>query len=114
MTTLDYTKKITDLRVRVSQHAKLDNNDNVTTSYSLPKINNNIFLYVVPTIILIFIFLVLKPSVVCTDHINKDNVIISKVNYKKIIIYSLIGGMVISIGIFAYFHKNKNNNNNNK
>jgi hypothetical protein len=49
------------------------------------------------------ILLFTRPGFVCTDHIDKDNVITQKVNYKKLIIYGLIGGGVISIGLFAYF-----------
>jgi hypothetical protein len=109
MTTPDYTQKMSELRTRVGQHAILTDENNTKSKFAtiasvMPTITTKspIF-YIIPPIALIVILLFTRPGFVCTDHIDKDNVITQKVNYKKLIIYGLIGGGVISIGLFAYF-----------
>jgi hypothetical protein len=112
MTTPDYTQKMSDLRVLVGKHAKLTSKsgknafNNITTR--MPSINTQspIF-YIIPPVILIILFIFIKPGFLCEDHINKDNVITHKINIKSLIITGLIGGGSISIGLFAYFRRKK-------
>jgi hypothetical protein len=107
MTTPDYTKKMSDLRTLVGQHVKLPSNMSKSTFIgSIPSINTQspIF-YIIPTLILVIIFMIIKPEFLCDDHIDKYNVITHNINYKTLFIYGLIGGGVISIGLFGYFSK---------
>ena len=109
MVTPNYTKKMSELRVRVSQHAKLEGDNNGNIRVLMPKINTqSILFYIAPLIILIIIFFITKPHFVCIEHIDKDNVITHKLNYKKVLISGLISGTVISVGLFAYFHNKSN------
>jgi hypothetical protein len=115
MTSPDYIKKISDLRYKVDHYSKLQDPNSSKfgvvssiTSY-IQKFNiRSPFFYIIPPFVLIILFLLIKPSIVCTDHIDKYNTITKKINYKKIIIYSLIGGGVIDIGLFAYFKTTNN------
>lgn len=109
MSTTDYVQKISELRNRVSQHVKLEGNNNGvlnTITSVIPKINTqSIFFYTVPPIIFIVIFFIIKPSFVCNQNIDKDNVITNKISIKKVLIAGLISGTIISVGLFAYFRK---------
>ena len=110
MTTPDYTQKMSELRARVGQHAKLNNVSNKsalsTIKSVIPTINTkSIFFYATPLVILVVIFFIMRPGFVCNDHIDKDNVITSKIDVKKVIIAGLISGTVISVGLFAYFRQ---------
>jgi hypothetical protein len=112
MTTPDYTVKISELRARVGNYAKLEGENNVgtisTITASIPKINTQyIFFYCTPLIILTIIFIIMKPNFVCNEYIDKDNVVTSRLSYNKVLIAGLISGTVISIGLFAYFHNKK-------
>ena len=49
----------------------------------------------------------MKPSFICNDNIDVDNVITKKINFNKLFIYGLIIGGVISIGLFVYFKQKK-------
>ena len=111
MTTPDYTQKMSELRVRVEQYAKLPSpskNGFSTATSVIHKINTQspIF-YIVPPIILIILLFFMKPGFVCTDNIDIDNVVTKKMNFKKLLIAGLIGGGIISVGLFAYFRKKK-------
>lgn len=110
MTTPDYTQKMSELRVRVEQYAKLPSpskNGFSKATYSvIPKINmQSPTFYIAPPIILIILFFFMKPGFVCTENIDVDNVVTKKVNFKKLLISGLIGGGIISVGLFAYFRK---------
>lgn len=115
MSTTDYLQKMSELRTRVSQHIKLegDNNNNNNGVFKnitsvIPKINTqSILFYTVPPIIFTVIFFIIKPGFLCNDHIDKDNVITRKINIKKVLIAGLISGTVISIGLFAFFRQKK-------
>lgn len=112
MSTPDYTQKISDLRARVGQHAKIQNTEsksaiNVITSV-IPKIDTqSIIFYTIPPVVLVIIFLIMKPGFVCIDNIDKDNVITQKLIFKKALIAGLISGTIISVGLFAYFRQKK-------
>jgi hypothetical protein len=106
----DYTKKLSSLRNRVNNHAKLEYKSDIgtinTMASIIPKINiNSLIFYIIPPIILIMIFLIIKPDIVCTEYIDVDNNITNKIHYKKAIIAGLISGVFISIGLFAFFRK---------
>lgn len=112
MSTPDYTKKMSDLRARVGQHARVQNTESKTTiskiTSILPKINTqSIIFYVIPPVALVIIFLIMKPDFVCIDNIDQDNVITKQLIFKKALIAGLISGTVISVGLFAYFRQNK-------
>jgi hypothetical protein len=114
MTTPDYTVKISELRARVSNHAKLDGDNSIgaisTITASIPKINTQyILFYCTPQIILTIIFIIMKPNFVCNEYIDKDNVVTNRLNYNRVLIAGLISGTVISVGLFAYFHSKKVN-----
>lgn len=103
----NYENKISEFRARVGQYAKLDNPPQKEKSViSMPKINiKSPVMYVIPPILILFLLLVVKPPFVCTDHIDKDNVITKKYNIKKLLITTIIGGIITSVAIFAYFKK---------
>lgn len=109
MTTPYYTQRMSELRVRVGQHAKLPAKSafsNITSV--IPKINTQspIF-YITPPVVLIILFMFIKPGFLCDDYIDKDNVITQKINYKNLLIAGLVGGGVISVGLFAFFRQKK-------
>jgi hypothetical protein len=107
MTTPDYTKKMSDLRTLVGHHVKIPSKSafsNMTSSIPTVNTQSPIF-YVIPSVILIILLVVIKPSFLCEDNIDKDNVITSKINYKTLFIYGVVGGIILSIGLFAYFRK---------
>jgi hypothetical protein len=114
MTTPDYTQKMSELRSRVEQHVILPGKSDSKGGFgrsiasAIPKINTQspIF-YTIPPVVLIILFLFMKPGFVCEDNIDQDNVITQKMNYKKLLISGLIGGGVVSIGLFAYFRQKK-------
>jgi hypothetical protein len=114
MSTPDYTQKISNLRVRVGQHARIPNTENKGSTINkiksmIPKINTkSIIFYAIPSVVLIIIFLIIKPGFVCIDNIDKDNVITKQLIFNKVLITGLIGGTVISVGLFAYFRQVKN------
>ena len=109
MTTPDYTKKMSELRAQVRQYSKLPNDSKsgfARVTSSIPKINTQSPLfYAAPPIIIIVILYFMKPSFVCTDNIDIDNNITKKLSYKKLLIAALISGVIISVGLFAYFKK---------
>lgn len=113
MSTPDYTKKMSDLRTRVNQHAKLEGGDTNTGAIgtiaaAIPKINTqSILFYAAPPVILTIVFLFMKPGFVCVEHKDEENGITNKMSYKKVLIAGLISGTVISIGLFAYFRQKK-------
>jgi len=108
MSTPDYTQKLKELRSQVNQHAKLPNPNgtviNLNFSNTIP---NSLKFYAIPPIGILILLVVFKPSFVTTNHIDKDNVITKKMDFKKLIIYVLIGGTIVNIGLFVYFRKHK-------
>ena len=109
MTTPDYTQKMSDLRVIVGQHAKLMSKSdkkasNITSVIHVINTQSPIF-YIIPPVVLIILFMFIKPGFLCEDYIDKDNVITRKINIKNLIIAGLIGGGAISIGLFAFFRQ---------
>ena len=113
MTTPDYTQRMSELRARVGQYARIPSKSDTKSAFSniiaaIPKINTQspIF-YIIPPVVLIILFLFIKPGFLCDDYIDKDNVITKKINYKSLLIAGLVGGGVISIGLFAYFLQKK-------
>ena len=111
MTTPDYTQKMSELRAKVVQYAKLPNQSKsgfASVAKSIITINTLYpFFYAVPPVIIIVIFIFMKPSFICNDNIDVDNVITKKINFNKLFIYGLIIGGVISIGLFMYFKQKK-------
>jgi hypothetical protein len=109
MTTPDYTQKMTELRARVGQYAKLPMQTQSGIFASVvPKINTQSPLfYIAPPIIIMIIILFMKPDFVCTENIDIDNVITKKLKYDKIFMYGLISGGIISVGLFAYFRQKR-------
>lgn len=111
MTTPDYTQKMSELRAKVGQYAKLPNQSKsgfASVAKSIITINTRYpFFYAVPPVIIIVIFIFMKPSFICNDNIDVDNVITKKINFNKLFIYGLIIGGVISIGLFVYFKQKK-------
>ena len=110
MTTPDYTQKMSELRVRVEQYAKLPAQIKYGfsngSSTIIPKINKtSVLFYLAPPVIIIFLLFFMKPGFICTENIDIDNVITKKVKLKKLLIAGLIGGGIISIGLFTYFRK---------
>ena len=109
MTTPDYIKKMSQLRSKVGQYAKLPIQSNnskiiITTTSSNPTINiQSPFFYIAPPIIILVILLIMKPNFICNDTIDIDNVITKKLNFNKLLITGLISGGIISIGLFYYF-----------
>lgn len=113
MSTPNYSKKISELRIRVGNHVKLEDNNtggnigviSKITSV-IPKINiKSVFFYTIPPFILTILFIIMKPGFVCEDHIDKDNVITKKIILTKCFTLGLISGVIVSIGLFAYFYK---------
>lgn len=114
MTTPDYTKKMSELRTRVGQHAKLESNSVNRTIGVVPSIINNIntrsiLFYITPPIILTILFLIIRPGFVYVEYTNDDNVIVKKMSFTKVLISGLISGTIISVGLFAYFQRKKVN-----
>lgn len=109
MSTPNYPKKISELKERVEKHTKISNHggtvNNITSIISIFTTKSILF-YIIPSIVLIIFFLIVKPSFVCFTHTDIDtNIIIYSLNYKKVLIYGLISGTIISISLFAYFKK---------
>jgi hypothetical protein len=106
MATPDYTKKISELRTKVGQYTELPIQNSITT-YNLQKIiYSPIFFYSIPPIISILILLIIKPSFVYTNEINKDKNPTQKLSFTTVLITGLIVGAVISAGLFVFFRKN--------
>jgi len=102
---------MSELRNRVGQHTKLPtkNNRNPLAAV-IPKINTqSIFFYAAPPVILMIILIIMRPGFVCTEDVDKENKSTVKLNFKKLLIAGLIGGTVISVGLFAYFRQTKKN-----
>lgn len=114
MSTPDYTQTISNLRARVGQHAKIPNTETKGNTINkiksmIPNINtNSIIFYAIPPVVLIILCLIIKPGFVCIDNIDKDNVITKQLIFKKALIAGLIGGSVISVGLYAYFRQVSN------
>lgn len=112
MTTPDYTQKMSKLRILVGQHAKIAKNgdknafSNITSTITTINTQSPIF-YTIPTIVLIILLLIMKPGFLCENHIDKDNIIIKKIKYTSLLLYGIVGGGIISIGLFAYLHRKK-------
>ena len=109
MTTPDYTQKMSDLRARVGKHSQLpvkSNFSNITSTLSTINTQSPIF-YAIPPLVLFVVFMFFKPVFVCTDHIDKDNVITKKMNFQKLLISVLVGSAITSIVLFAYFRHKK-------
>ena len=109
MATPNYAEKINDLRKRVGQHATIINKnegivDKVVLNFSKINTGSPIF-YIIPPILIIILLFFIKPSFITMDNIDKDNNITKKIKFKQLLIYSLIGGAIIDIGIWAYFRK---------
>jgi hypothetical protein len=111
MSSSDYTKKINELREKVSQYTQLPKqkynvlpNIDISTENN-PKFNKKYLLYLIPPILILIILIISKPSFITEDSIDKKNVITKKIKYKSLLIFVLIGSISIYIGIFVYFKK---------
>ena len=128
MTTPDYVKKMSDFRARIGQHTTLSENRNIdTTNDGIIKAQNtfsksstntftntfakldtkSIMFYAAFPISIIIILFIFRPGFVCIDHMDENNNITKKILIQKVMIYGLIGGTILSVGIFAYLFKNK-------
>lgn len=106
MTTIDYTKKMDELRNKVSQYVKLPNKQKIGIINNTSTINvKTICFYSIPYIIVFIILLIIKPSFITNEHIDENNVSTKKINFKSLIISTLISGIIIDIGIFFYVRK---------
>ena len=105
MTSPDYKKKMDELRNKVSQYIPNKKSTRVM-NINIPTFNiKSIYFYIVPPIVILIVLLLSKPSFIRYEHIDENNVITQKINYKYLIIFTLIGGTIIDIGLFAYFKK---------
>ena len=114
MISQNYTQKMSDLKKQVGQYATdylpvkkecKSSFMSISSISSISSIFRTPFLYVLPSMILIVLLLICKPSFCCQNHIDKDNVITKKLKYKKVFITGVIGGFIFSIGLFAYLRK---------
>ena len=109
MTTLNYIQKIDDLRKRVENHTKFSFNVNKDNdkdfSIKLSNINRGSMVYLLPPLIIIIILVVIKPSFITVDTINKDNIIKKNIVYSKLLVTVLIGGFITYIGLWAFLRK---------
>lgn len=94
-----------ELRQRVSQYIYLPKKQS-TGIMILSKFNiQSPFIYAVPPIIILIILVLIKPSFITNEHINKNNDTVKKINYSYLIITTLIFGILIDIGLFTYIRK---------
>ena len=108
MTVPDYTQKLSKIRTRISRYARAKNTSVV---YEKDKSPFNLFgfalgsyvLYIIPPIAIFILLLIFQSCK--SDYIDKDNVVKKKTNYKKLLMYTLAGGIIVNIAIFAYLHK---------
>lgn len=106
MTPTNYTKKLDDLRNKVSLYAKLPNKQTTGIISNKSSINTKtICFYSIPPVIIFIILLISKPSFITNEHINEDNVSTKKINFKYLIASTLISGIIVDIGIFFYIRK---------
>jgi hypothetical protein len=110
MNTQNYTDRLKNIREQMGKYSDVTQPDHVTASFNFSKLLPTfmpiaVIKYVTPPVVIFILLLVFKPSFIKDDYIDQDNMVTSKMNYKKLFIYMLIGGIVIDIGIFAYTKK---------
>ena len=107
MTSPDYTKKMNELRERVSKYSQLPNKE--PNRLINPQKFNVLFpyLYIAPPILIFIILFLIKPSFITNEHIDENNVTSRKMNYTCLIITTLIGGIIIDIALFVCLKKSK-------
>jgi hypothetical protein len=106
----NYEAKLYDLRQRVGMDSKTStDNTNISFTPIIKKIINykSPYFYAIPPVIILILLIVFKPSFICTDTIDSDNVVTQKMDFKKTCIPILIGGAIINIVLFAYLWKKK-------
>lgn len=115
MNTPNYINRLSEIRDRVGQYAILEKPRgtikskipiSVPVTFSKITLKSPLF-YIIPPIAIFILLLIWKPGFVSEDSIDKDNVVTKKRKYKSILIISLVAGMILDIGMFAYFRKNK-------
>jgi hypothetical protein len=92
----EYEKRITDLKNKLYQYVTVPNKSIISTNYIL---NNHYYLAIAPVLILLLL-LIFRPMFIYDQKLD-----VKKINYLKIIKFTLIGGIIIDIGLFLYFKR---------
>ena len=107
MSHTDYIEKINDLRARVNPYSNFSTlKNNSKFLFNIPKIDikSNIF-YILPPILILLLFMYIKPSFMMVKTINKNRQIRNTVNYSKLFITALIVGFILDIVLWCYIRK---------
>ena len=106
MTSTDYGQKMDDLRKRVETQANtkcsLDESKNF---FSIKMPTNNTIFYILPPVVVLILLVIMRPSFILMDTINKSGEIKKTLVYSKVLICVLIGGFIINIGLFGFLKK---------
>jgi hypothetical protein len=112
MNTPDYTEKIKVLREKVGNYSGStmsavggDLTKKISVAFSNITSPKSPLFYLLPIVSMFILLLVIKPSFMVSDSITKDNTIKKHIDYKKLIIASLIIGFAIDVGIFIYLRR---------
>lgn len=102
MDSADYNEQIADLKKRLEVYTKFSygNKESKTLIFGIP----TYILYIIPPLLLLILFLIIKPSYLMKE-ITKDDKTEKTLIYSKLFLYSLLFGFIIDIGIWIVFIK---------
>ena len=111
MNDTDFDNTIKKLQGQVSQFSSEATDIEMPKSSILSKINanSNMVYYVIIPIIIIIILYLLKPCFIMTEtttiDVNLSNVSKKKLNFKRLVISTIICTCIISLVIFSYKYR---------
>ncbi len=98
--------KIKELQEQVDQyssHSTHKSSKGFLSSFSFNL--NSIYVYITIPIVILILLLVLKPSFIKIEYETEDNIVVKKMSFQKLIMWTLILGVVLDLGLFGFNYK---------
>jgi hypothetical protein len=109
MESSNYTKKMSDLRDRVSKYDQTPKQNHSGIINTTIHNTKPLYFYIAIPCFILLILIICRPYFITRDYTNDDGTVIKKIDYKNLLITVLIVGFILDIGLFMYLKKKVNN-----
>ena len=98
--------RVNELQGQVAQYSKY-NNEKIGSSLPFSLNFKFYYVYIAIPIAILILLMVFKPSFIKTNEEIEDGTIESQTNFKKILMWTLILGTVLDVGLYGALYKLK-------
>jgi hypothetical protein len=99
--------RVQELQGQVAQYSQYDTN-HASTPFSLKF--NSLYVYLGIPILVLILLVIFRPSFVKTESVLDDETTVPKTDVKKILIWTLVLGTALDLGLYGVTYKLKKKN----